>query len=381
MPDRRRPARVLGLLLAAALLLDGGAARAVAPAARLAVLARGVNIVHWFRFPPSNQPAALEHDLDAAAIVSLRQAGFTFVRLPVGLEEVMRDGHVDPARLAVVVSVVGRLEQAGLGVLVTAFPEQVHNWDLQHDVAARARLLGFWREMAPALRRLPPGLTFPELVNEPTTDAATWDTLQRQLLAIVRAALPADTVILTGSNWGSIDGLLAAQPLPDRDVVYSVHTYEPQLLAILGSWDSAIKGDQLARVIPFPVTDEAACRAQVAPVADAHTLASLQWWCGQHAGPQSVRENLERAARWGHEHDASVGVFEFGALGSLNRPARLAYLAAVRTGAESLHMPWALWGLDEQMGLDQQPGAYHDAGQLPRATMTALGLSGGASAP
>ena len=47
------------------------------------VLARGINITNWFRFPPSRDPAALRGYLDNATLRSLKHAGFTFVRLAV----------------------------------------------------------------------------------------------------------------------------------------------------------------------------------------------------------------------------------------------------------------------------------------------------------
>ena len=48
-----------------------------------AALRRGINITHWFRFPPNSDPAALRSYLDDAALEELKRAGFTFVRIPV----------------------------------------------------------------------------------------------------------------------------------------------------------------------------------------------------------------------------------------------------------------------------------------------------------
>jgi hypothetical protein len=66
-------------LLAAPLALMLLAAADQPPAA----LRRGINITHWFRFPPSREPAALRAYLGDAALEELARAGFTFIRWPV----------------------------------------------------------------------------------------------------------------------------------------------------------------------------------------------------------------------------------------------------------------------------------------------------------
>jgi hypothetical protein len=56
------------------------------------------------------------------------------------------------------------------------------------------------------------------------------------------------------------------------------------------------------------------------------------------------------------------------------------YLAAVRSAAERLDLPWGLWALDDQMGFDQKPGRYKDETQLSPALLHALGLTHGGGA-
>src|SRR5271168_3614986 len=92
--------------------------RAAPPPERLAVLARGVNLTNWFRFPARADDAGLRSYLDDAAIAALRRAGFTFVRLAVQ-PELLEAG---PARLRVLVEAIGRLERAGLAVVVEPHP-------------------------------------------------------------------------------------------------------------------------------------------------------------------------------------------------------------------------------------------------------------------
>ena len=96
----------------------------------------------------------------------------------------------------------------GLAVVVALFPV---NWHLETASADRAKLLATWRSLAPALRPFDPRLTFPEVLNEPVFagDPRGWARLQHEVMAI-RASLPTNTIVLTGADWGSIDGLLAS---------------------------------------------------------------------------------------------------------------------------------------------------------------------------
>ncbi|WP_428390204.1 glycoside hydrolase family 5 protein [Lichenicoccus sp.] len=360
---------------AVGLLICMAQASAAVPPARLAVLDRGINIVHWFRFVSNQNARAMAAYMGEPALVDLKKAGFTYVRLAVGPEEVMSGNHIEADKLTALESAIARIEHAGLGVMVEAHPEKIENWDLQNNAMARQELFGFWHDLAPALKPFPAALTFPELVNEPSVkDPAQWDALQRQLLAQVRDALPKDTIILTGSDWSSIDGLLKVRPVADANVVYSFHSYEPQLLALLGFWDSAINKKQLAANLPFPASDPKQCKAAIAAITDPHTHAVAEYWCSLHPDDAMISRNLARATQWGHEHRVSVAMTEFGASSELNSPARLAYFSAVRRSAEKLGLPWALWGLDDQMGLGQSTGSQSAAIRLPPDTMRALGL-------
>ncbi len=370
--------RWVSILVAAAMTALFHAVPAVAqpPAARIAVLARGINVTHWFRFVPDRRARSMSRYMDDPALAALKRAGFTYVRLAVGPEEVMEGQHIAPDMLQALAAAIGRIERSGLGVMIEPHPEMMQHWNLQRDAGAREKLFGFWRDLAPVLRRFPAAMTFPELVNEPSLDdPAQWDALQARLVTQLRTTLPDSTVILTGTNWSSIDGLLKVRPIADRNVVYSFHTYEPQVLTLLAFWDSAVNKHQLAANIPFPASDPAKCAAAIAPIADRHTHDVAKYWCSLHQDDASVERNLSRAVQWGKAHDASVAMTEFGASSELNAKARLAYLYAVRHSAEQLGLPWGIWGLDDQMGFGHAPAGLSTPDQLSAGVMQALGLA------
>jgi endoglucanase len=325
-------------------------------------LRRGINITHWFRFPPSGDPSALRGYLDDAALEELRRAGFTFVRLPV-----QPDLLAEPGALA---DAVARIEKHGLAVVVALFAT---GWHLESDPADRTKLLGTWRLLAPLLRRFDPAATFPEVLNEPVFagDPDAWTRLQHQAVLAIRGALPANTIVLTGASWGGVGGLLSLQPEPDPNVVYSFHLYEPAELTALGAYRSGLDTDAMAR-LPFPVTDAAACEATAGASRDPATAGLMRFYCAQHWNVTRLTARVAEVGAWARLHQVFVLAGEFGASQRLNAPARLAWLSAVRAACEQQAIGWALWGYDDSMGFGLHPADPRR--RLDPDVLRALGL-------
>ncbi len=211
--------------------------------------------------------------------------------------------------------------------------------------------------LAPLLRRFDPAATFPEVLNEPVFagDPDAWARLQHQAVLAIRAALPANTIVLTGASWGGVAGLLSLQPEPDPNVVYSFHLYEPAELTALGAYRTGLDTGAMAR-LPFPVTDSGACEAAAGTSHDPATAGLMRFYCAQHWDETRLTERVAEAGTWGRRHHVPVLAGEFGASQRLNAPARLAWLSAVRVACEEQAIGWALWGYDELDGLWTAPG-------------------------
>jgi hypothetical protein len=337
-----------------------GAAR-VAPASHLT---RGVNLTNWFRFPPSRDPAALAAYLGNQALADLRAAGFDFVRLAVDPAIV-----ATAAERATLIGAIRRIQRQGFTVVVSPHPQ---GWRLEADAAP---LIAFWRALAPELRALDQARTVPEILNEPVFpgDPGGWAALQHLVLAGIRRALPAATVVLTGQEWGSISGLLALMPEADRNVLYSFHLYDPPELTSLAAYRPGLDRAALAK-LPFPVDDPARCADVAGTARDPATAGLMRYYCSFGWDAGRIGASLDRAAAWAQQHHVALLAGEFGATASLNPPARLAWLKTVRDALETRGIGWALWGYDDVMGFAVQP----PPGPRPRldpAVRTALGLS------
>jgi endoglucanase len=280
---------------------------------------------------------------------------------------VQPDLLAEPGALA---DAVARVERHGLAVVVALFAT---GWHLESDPADQAKLLGTWRSLAPALRRFDPALTFPEVLNEPVfaKDPEAWARLQHEAVLAIRAALPANTIVLTGANWGGVAGLLSLRPEPDPNVAYSFHLYEPAELTALGAYRTGLDADAMAR-LPFPATDFAACDASASTSQDRQTADLMRFYCTQHWDVARLSTRVAEVGTWARRHQVPVLAGEFGASQHLNAPARLAWLSAVRAACEEQAIGWALWGYDDSMGLGlHPPGAGH---RLNPDVLRALGL-------
>ncbi|HET7881028.1 MAG TPA: cellulase family glycosylhydrolase [Acetobacteraceae bacterium] len=327
------------------------------------VLSRGINVTHWFRYPPSRDPAALRAYMSDSALDGLKRIGFSFVRLPVQPDLLAVPGALSSA--------VSRIQRHGLAVVVALFAD---GWRIEADPAERQRLLATWHTLAPILRQFSRATTFPEILNEPVFvgDAGGWARLQHAALAEIRAAMPAHTIVLTGADWGSISGLLAAPPEPDPRVVYSIHIYEPAELTALGAYRPGLDAKAMAR-LPFPVTELAACQSIAAGADDAPTADLMRFYCLQHWDVPKVTSRIEEAGAWGRLHHVRVLAGEFGASERLNQSARLAWIRTVRQGSEQAGIGWALWGYDDSMGFAVNP--QEGLRDLDPQLLGALGLN------
>jgi hypothetical protein len=327
-------------------------------------LTRGINLTNWFRFPPSRDPAALRAYLSDQALADLRAAGFDFVRLAVDPAIV-----ATAAERATLIGAIRRIQRQGFAVVISPHPQ---GWRLEAD---RLPLIAFWRTLAPELRALDQARTLPEILNEPVfpADPGGWQAVQHAVLQDIRRALPAATVVLTGQDWGSINGLLGLVPEDDRNVLYSFHLYDPPELTSLAAYRPGLDRAALAN-LPFPVDNPARCADTAGTARDPATAGVMRYYCSFGWDAGRIGASLDRAASWAQQHHVVLLAGEFGASVALNPPARLAWLKTVRDAFESRGIGWALWGYDDVMGFAVQP----PPGQRPRldpGVLSALGMA------
>ena len=202
----------------------------------------------------------------------------------------------------------------------------------REDARDEAQFLALWAQIAAHYASVGAELWF-ELLNEPhdRMDAARWNRLLAEALAVVRASSPERAVIAGPVRWNTLDALPALDPPRDAHLAIGVHYYSP-----------------------FRFTHQGAGWLE-----GADAWVGTTW--GTAADRARVRGDLERAAEWAAARGLPLFLGEFGVTGVAGMAGRAAWTALVRAEAERLGMAWAYWDFATDFGAyDVAGGAWRE---------------------
>ena len=337
----------LACLLLCGVLAAPAPAHAVAPppASVLRALERGVNLSIWFTYrgEPDIDPARWYPD--AADWRLIKSLGFGHVRVqfdPVYFRDPTRPDALLPARMTELQQALAPAFSSGLLVVLAAEPRGPEKSRLVRDEAGLQELEAFWRAFAKAMKGSSPKQLVFEALNEPTdTDATGNRVLMQRLVKAIRSKAPRHSVVVAGHRYSGIDELLAFEPLPLSNLIYSFHFYQPQTFTHQGAfwgWPMFLK----FRDLPYPSSPQ-----QIAPhvqAADADARPHLQTYGDQHWGAAQIAAQMDRVRDWGQIHKVPVWCGEFG-VSRLGPPlaARRDWLADTRAAMEARGIAWTLF--------------------------------------
>ncbi|MBX3315535.1 MAG: cellulase family glycosylhydrolase [Phycisphaeraceae bacterium] len=320
------------------------------PASRLATLARGINLSHWVWYPHAQGEAARRAFITDADLAQLVASGFTHARFPFEPDWLWNatEHRLNDASLREYLDAIRRCHGAGLSIIIDAHWSRTP-WIKPGEPTHEARmgeLERMWSALGAVCRDLDPERTYLEIVNEPhDISAAAWAESQANIARAIRDAAPDHTIMATGASWGSIDGLLALEPLDDPNIVYSFHFYEPHNFTHQGAtWGfppwKEMKG------VPWPAE-----RAELERIADTFPQASrdaLRWSARDATSdpwtPEALDAHIERAHQWSLTHKCPIYCGEFGAhKPTAPRDARLAWTRALAESLNTRSIGWAMW--------------------------------------
>jgi len=325
------------------------------PAGRLARLATGANICRWFRFTRNESTEHFGNYIDDAEAEMMARVGLKHVRLCVAPKIIMdpATGAIREDRAQFIEAALRRFHRAGLLVMV-----DIHNEDRATELNSdwQNAFVKFWGALAGRLSKFDPELTMLEIINEPVfaKREEEWNTLNARLAAAIRQSAPQHTIVTSGPNWGGIDGLKKLRLLPDRNVVYSFHCYDPFTFTHQGAtWSSeAVKP---LRGVPYPSSPEAV--APLLPKLESHpgSKAMIEKYGREHWNKEKLAARFRQGVEWGARNQVPLYCGEFGVFMSYAKPEHRAnwfrdfggVLAANNIG-------WAVWGWDEGFGLNRK---------------------------
>jgi endoglucanase len=247
--------------------------------ARAQHLKRGINVSHWFSQNAQDYSA---HHTDTETtpedIAIIAKLGFDNVRLSVDatpLEQYPRGADGLNAEF------MTRLDRAldtiladGMAVQVDLHPEEAYKQGIRANNVSVDRLVQLWRRLAAHYANRDPERVFFEIMNEPEeNDPYRWAGMQARVAAAIREAAPRHTIIATGPNYSDIVDLLTQHPLPDGNVIYNFHFYDPHEFTHQGAaWGAPYWIYEHG--IPYPPTEDSMQELvkQVPDLADRYKL-------------------------------------------------------------------------------------------------------------
>ncbi len=334
----------------------------VVPAARLVLLASGVNLSHWLWLPKEQNADNRWKFIKREELDALREAGLTHVRLPLDPAalwdreaKALRPGAWGEAEYAVELCLA-----AGLGVVFDIHPLGSRSQWIMPDekTGATEHLEALWMALAPRCAQWDAERLFLEIMNEPheIKEAGAWAAAQQRVATIIRDHCPNHTIIATGDEWGGVEGLKKLDPLDDGNVVYSFHFYEPMTFTHQGAtwgWE----GWKHLRNVPYPCSTQQA--KDIAKTIDDEK--GRKGLIGEHSDKDDAKQKfggwnrsrmaarIDEAVAWSRKHarkgDAlPVYCGEFGAIKEFSpRESRLAWVKDIAGVCRERKIGWAMW--------------------------------------
>jgi len=345
--------------------------------ARAQHLRHGINASEWFAQNATDYSAARTNRyMDAGDIALMAKLGFDNVRLsidPTPLEGWPRgaDG-LNTEFLARLDKAVDTMLADGLAVTIDIHPESSYKANVRTTTDGVDRLTILWRRVAAHYATRDPERVFLEIMNEPeVNDPYRWAGIQARVAAAIREAAPRNTIIATGANWSGIADLLTLNPLPDGNVIYNFHFYDPPQFTHQGAgWGAAWWA--YTHNIPYPA-DESSMAASLSEVPDAANRYELERYWLDHWDAHRIRLQIDAAAAWGRAHGVPLICNEFGVYREhSDEQSRMNWIRDVRTAFEADGIGWAMWDYRGGFGVvwkeDGQPA------KVDEKVVEALGL-------
>jgi len=362
---------------------------------------RGLNLDQWMTWPDESRWDEREVMLpfpewrkfvDAEKLASLKSAGFDFLRVPVDPSPFLSEKAVGlrDELLASVAESVKLINRAGLKAIVdlhlipAGSNRSIGMSQVMEDAALFERYLSVVRDIGRALSGFDPAMVALEPMNEPVTgcegvEQKAWEDRLTRLFAAGRSSATRLTLILSGSCWGSAEGLAAIDPgtIPDKNIIWSFHSYAPFLLTTQGAtW----AGDFIQYVTGLPYPLDAIPRAELdtaierireriraeAPILrrNAH-LAYLDTLLGEIGTPEKLKAAIaspfDAVAAWATRYavpkaDILLGEFgmirqEYGERFVMPPAWRAAYYRDVIGLAEAHGFSWSMWSYGGAFGV------------------------------
>lgn len=340
-------------------------------------LQHGINLSAWFAQvsdPRGYTKEHLESWVTGDDIALIKAMGFDHVRLSVNPAPLMRPNLADqlPAEyLGYLDAAVKMILEHGLAVILDVHPESDFKAQLvAHDDFVE-QFSDFWRALASHYRGSDPQRVFFEVLNEPEfRDRYRWAGVEAKLVAAIREGAPQHTIIVAGANWSDIDDLVSMTPLPDQNLIYNFHFYDPHTFTHQGAtW--GVNYWHFESKLAYPATMDNAEKVASGEPDPLNRLFVLRYGL-DHWDRNRIAVEIGQAAEWGRHWNVPLTCNEFGVFRRNVDPAdRGRWLQDVRSTLERDGIGWNMWDYSGGFGVVNGKSGQRTPDET---TLDALGL-------
>lgn len=357
--------------------------------ARRQRLSHGINVDSWFwNLSGPNDPyttfASYFTDRDAKLVKS---SGFTYVRLPVDVKYFVdwtKPSQLNADAMGALDKAVRMLIDNGLAVLISPFGD--YN-DRVIWPGEQQNVLAFATAWAKHFSQFDPERLFLQTANEPAGHPGDWIPVQTNIVRAMRRAAPLHTIVTATTlrasavpgDFGTIQAMTTAVPLPDPNVVYGFHYYGPYIFtAQTAEW--AWPGYGYLRYVPYPSSPEgvawlvSALDSEITNSIQRDVIPSLKKYGDDYWNRDKLAGQIKVVKDWANYYKVPVVMDEFGAMSNprINKADRDRWITDARSIAEDYGFGWAMWNYAGDYALTD---GDVNTRTMKQDVLTALGLN------
>ncbi len=276
----------------------------------------------------------------------MQEMGFKTLRLPVCFE--VWAGNTPPYLIdsthyfALIDSFILWTGQQGMNLIIDYHHGRLDSATLDTDLA---KIQSIWEQIVARYSQASHSRVFFEVFNEPKNlSTEQWKTAATAIIRSIHTIDPERMLIVGGSNWNSRWGLTQMGALPDSNVIYTFHYYDPMIFTHQGAtWG----GDAVATTnIPFPY--DAGTMPPLNPITTGTWGESDYNTYNVWGNKDSLTSDIFAIKKWSNETQLPLFCGEWGSYKPFipNDGSRCRYTEAVKTALDSFMIPYSYWEWD-----------------------------------
>ena len=313
---------------------------------------KGVNLSNWFQ--KSSMQEVHFSRYTYADFVDIQSLGVDVIRLPINLHGMSSgepDYIVDPILLDFLDQIIDWSETLGLHLILDN-----HSFSPTGETtpAVNAPLSAIWPQLAEHFIDRDSTLYF-EILNEPYgISGFVWDTIQQNVVSLIRQIDPNRTLIVGPTSWNSYNNLADMMNYSDDNLIYTFHFYDPFIFTHQGaSWTDPSMAPLAG--VPFPYG--ASPMPGVPPELQNTWIQDNMLSYPSQGNVAYLRGLMDIAAAFRDTRNVAIYCGEFGVyIPNAINGQRVVWYNEVTRYLDSLDISWTMWDYHGGFGLYEAGG-------------------------